>query len=171
MNSVVVHTTRPQMTSTKRLCLVTPRPSMRRIIVGLKVARLRRAAALHRDPDSGPPTRCRTRTRPNNKETTRGSQPLRGTATQLMESKMNTMNMPRFTAENSVYATRERYCTAVFDSLDTSANVQPAMSIRECRSILRESMDAFGRGDRGMASFLVGFWRGAGCGDSFEPLR
>ena len=75
---------------------------------------------------------------------------------------MSTMNMPGFTAENSICQTTGRYCTATaFDSQNASADVQPASWM--CSRILHLSYSASLDGDDLKAAFWEGAYRGYGC--------
>ncbi len=74
---------------------------------------------------------------------------------------MNTMNMPSFTAENSIYETRGRYRMATaFNSQNVSANVQPAATNAHCRPFLRAAFAAVDRGDDLWAEFYISAWEG-----------
>ena len=81
---------------------------------------------------------------------------------------MSTMNIPGFTAENSIYETKGRYRIAVaFDSQNASATVQPADTY-ECHMMLHKALSAIDAGDIEWAYF----WRGAylGCQDGTEYM-
>jgi hypothetical protein len=73
------------------------------------------------------------------------------------------VNMPGFTAENSIYKTRRRYCmAAAFDSQNASANVQPALP-RICNVLQKMSWNAYFRGDYELGEVLNYVMKGAGC--------
>jgi hypothetical protein len=78
---------------------------------------------------------------------------------------MKTMNMPSFTAENSIYKTTGRYCMATaFDYQNASANVQPALThAGACVGIMVEYSNAALDRDWGLLRFWGGAFRGLGC--------
>ena len=80
---------------------------------------------------------------------------------------MKTMSMPSFTAENSIYKTRGRYCMATaFDSQNASANVQPARTRQTggyCGVLWDLVDDATDRRDQLGMAFFLGAVRGANC--------
>src|SRR6516225_6303136 len=73
---------------------------------------------------------------------------------------MSTINMPGFTAENSVYQTRTHHCMATaFDSKFASAKVQAARKRGNplyCRPFLNLFLDAYRGGDELWAAFWWG---------------
>lgn len=75
------------------------------------------------------------------------------------------MNMPGFTAENSIYETRRPYCVATaVDSPNASTNVQPALTHKgACLGILAGHFAAAANHDWGLLAFWDGAWEGAGC--------
>ena len=76
---------------------------------------------------------------------------------------MNIMNMPGFTAENSIYKTRGRYCmSTAFDSQNASANVQPALP-RICGVLSELLWGAYNEGAYNMGEFWQNVMEGAGC--------
>ena len=71
---------------------------------------------------------------------------------------MKTMNMPGFTAENSIHKTMGRYSVATaFDSQNTVPNVQPAAYPYHCRRFLV----AWAWADAGGDDLWAEFWGGA----------
>lgn len=76
---------------------------------------------------------------------------------------MNSMNMPGFTAENSIYETSVRYCMATaFDSQNASANIQPA--VRKLCDVLAElTWGAFNEGAYNRGEFWGNVMESAGC--------
>lgn len=79
---------------------------------------------------------------------------------------MNTiMNMPGFTAENSIYDTLGRFCMATaFDSQNTSANVQPALP-KICHVLAELVWGAYNEGAYNRAEFWGNVMERAGCFD------
>jgi hypothetical protein len=77
---------------------------------------------------------------------------------------MKTMNMPSFTAENSIYKTRGRYCMATAcDSQNASANVQPASRV-DCRVFVHLAGAALERDDLDWFDFWLSAFDG--CWDT-----
>jgi hypothetical protein len=72
------------------------------------------------------------------------------------------MNLPGFTAEDSIYKTSGRYgMTTTFDSQNASANVQPAIPQGYCTAFRYARLAAQERGDDGWYAFWDGaYW---GC--------
>jgi len=76
---------------------------------------------------------------------------------------MNTMNMPGFTAENSIHKTREGYCmTTAFDAQNASANVQPALP-RICDALAELVWGAYNEGAYNRGEFWSNVMERAGC--------
>ena len=76
---------------------------------------------------------------------------------------MNNMNMPGFTAENSIYENRGRYGMATaFDSQNASANVQPAVR-RLCEVLSELTWGAYNEGAYNRAEFWGNVMESAGC--------
>ena len=74
---------------------------------------------------------------------------------------MSTMNMPGFTAENSIYETKGCYrMAAAFDSQNASASVQPAFPRQYCRAFLHAAFDAADRGDAAWSEYFYGAFIG-----------
>jgi hypothetical protein len=82
--------------------------------------------------------------------------------TRFNEKEVNEMEMPGFTAENSIYNTKGGYCMATaYDSRNGSANVQPARKSgfpAHCRPFLHAALAA-------QDDLWAEFWWGAleGC--------
>lgn len=71
--------------------------------------------------------------------------------------------MPGFTAENSIYKTKERYCMATaFDSQNASANVQPALS-RICDVLSELVWAAYNEGAYNRGEFWLNVMERASC--------
>jgi hypothetical protein len=71
------------------------------------------------------------------------------------------MNMPGFTAENSINKTRGRYCmSTAFDSQSASANVQPAFPRQYCRVFLNNAFAAAESGNDPWAEFWISAFEG-----------
>jgi hypothetical protein len=76
---------------------------------------------------------------------------------------MNTINMPRFTAENSIYKTNEHHCMAnAFDSQNTSTIVQPALP-KVCDLLSELTWGAYNEGAYNRGEFLSNVMERAGC--------
>ncbi len=76
---------------------------------------------------------------------------------------MNTMNMPAFTAENSIYKSEGRYCMATaFDSQNASTNVQPALP-RICDRLSELVWDAYNEGAYNRSEFWSNVMERVGC--------
>lgn len=73
------------------------------------------------------------------------------------------MNMPGFTAENSLYVAREAYeIVSAFDGQDTSQSVQPA--VRKLCDVLSELVwGAYNEGAYNRAEFWGNVMDKAGC--------
>jgi len=71
------------------------------------------------------------------------------------------MNMPGFTAENSLYTTRETY-EAAFIGQDASAGVQPAVR-RLCDVLAELVWGAYNEGAYNRAEFWDNVMDSAGC--------
>ena len=79
---------------------------------------------------------------------------------------MNTMNMPGFAAENSIYKTKGRYCmAAAFDAQNASANVQPALPSKMslCDFLAELVWNAHNEGALNRAEFWEHVMDRAGC--------
>lgn len=73
------------------------------------------------------------------------------------------MNMPGFTAENSLYVASERYSVAIaFDGPNASAGVQPAVP-RLCHVLAELVWGAYNEGAYNRAEFWGNVMEGAGC--------
>ena len=73
------------------------------------------------------------------------------------------MNMPGFTAENSLYVAKESYGMATaFDSPNTSASVQPAVR-RLCDVVAELVWGAYNEGAYNRAEFWGNVMEAAGC--------
>ena len=73
------------------------------------------------------------------------------------------MNMPGFTAENSLYVASEAYgMTTAFDGQDISASVQPALP-RLCHVLSELVWGAYNEGAYNRAEFWGNVMDSAGC--------
>jgi hypothetical protein len=78
------------------------------------------------------------------------------------------VNIPSFTAENSIYKSKGRYCmAAAFGSQNTSANVQPAIRYRHCERFMHAFTNAIQNDDWLEATFWINAWDGAGCAEIY----
>jgi hypothetical protein len=75
---------------------------------------------------------------------------------------MNTMTMPGFTAEDSIYSKGGFDKATVPVSKNTTERVQPAMRFN-CFTLGRAYFDALFADNLGLAHFLFGYARGIGC--------
>ncbi len=76
---------------------------------------------------------------------------------------MNTMNMPGFTADNSIHKTSERYYMATaFDSQNAPANVQPALP-RICDVLAELVWGAYNEGAYNRGEFWLNVMERGGC--------
>ena len=76
---------------------------------------------------------------------------------------MNTTSMPGFTAENSIYWSRGRYCkVTVVQATNTSAIVQPAMP-KICYALEDRLFEAYNAGYYSTAEFWQNIMEAVGC--------
>ena len=76
---------------------------------------------------------------------------------------MSTMNMPGFTAENSIYEAKGHYLlTTTFDTQDVLANVQPALP-RICDVVAELVWGAYNEGAYNRGEFWLNVMERAGC--------
>jgi hypothetical protein len=76
---------------------------------------------------------------------------------------MNTMTMPGFTAEASLYSKGGFGKAAVAVSQNTTERVQPALRFTSCFAIGEAYADAVWAGNFNLAHFLLGFAGSLGC--------
>ncbi|MEZ4620153.1 MAG: hypothetical protein R2867_32250 [Caldilineaceae bacterium] len=76
---------------------------------------------------------------------------------------MNTMSLPGFTAENSIYVTQGHYSmTTAFDTQNASTNVQPALP-QICDVLAERVWAAYNEGAYHRGEFWLKAMERAGC--------